>query len=149
MPRSRCKFSTSGATCAGTAGGSCARTATGARISSRARIFPGISTFLRRISPAVPLVFDHEAAALDEVDHGVAGEFLRLGAGYAALEPDALGAGGDGIAGDIGAELRAAEDGNHVELPDRIGKSRITAPAEDLLVVGVDRDDLVPGRLQV
>ena len=62
------------------------------------------------MSPAAEHVLDLEAAVLDEVDTRPAGDRAGLVAADAALEPQALGASRNRVAGDIGAKRGPAED---------------------------------------
>src|SRR5687768_3555839 len=90
-------------------------------------------------------VVDLHAAVLDEVEAGGLGEAGGFFVGDTALEPHAFGAGGDGVAGDVGAVLGAAKDVDHVDRAGVGGGGReggVALQAHHTRVVGVDGDDL-------
>ena len=91
----------------------------------------------------------HHAVVHDHVQPRRAGPRRRGLVDDAVLEPDGTGLDGDGVVHDRAHELRPSEDLDHVDGLRDVTQARIGALAEDLLDVGIDRDDAIARPLQV
>jgi hypothetical protein len=85
--------------------------------------------------------YDGDAGVLDVVDAGLLGQPAPFRRNDVELQPHSRRADGDGLTDDVGRVGRGAE---HVDQIDRlrdIGETPVGPLTEDLVGVGIDRDD--------
>src|SRR3954470_6925677 len=92
-------------------------------------------------------MLDLHAAVGDHVELGLVRDPHRLVAVQPELDPQRARARRHGLLRDAGKVVGAAEDVDDVGLARQLGQRRIGLEAEDLVVVGRDRPDLVVGRV--